>query len=163
MTTDRNPKETPMPHKRQTEENQEVCGGGVETDVHYLINLTTGTWNAQSDNSPLALRAAVIYHGERHMTLSLHTPLTFINSPLRDTHENTNTQRFMTLKRRHSISHDTGTFHNLIFQAPFGRPRLLSPAPSIKSLWRVSVVRKDNFKMSRIQLIQFSRPPVCHY
>lgn len=163
-----------MPYKRQTEKKMGMGrsngrGEGLETDVHHLINLTPAAWNPQSDSSPLMLRAGVIYHGERQMTLSLYTPLTFINSPFkRHTHTETQAHRDLwlhgkTLKRRHSVSHDTGAFNNLIFQAQLGRPRLLSPTPSIKSLWRVSVVRKDNFKMSRIQLIQFSRPPACHF
>lgn len=150
--------------------------GGLETKVHYLINLTAAAWNAQSDGSLLMLRAGVIYHGERRLTLSLSTPLTFINSPWKDSptllathtpHTQTRTHEDLwlngkTLKRRQSINHDTGAFNNLIFQAQLGPPRLVRPTPSIKRLWRVSVVWKDNFKMSGIQLIQFSRPPVCH-
>lgn len=151
--------------------------GGSETKVHYLINLTAAAWNAQSDGSLLMQRAGVIYHGERRLTLSLSTPLTFINSPLKDSltllgththhiHKHVHTKDLRlngkTLKRRQSINRDTGAFNNLIFQAQLGPPRLVSPTPSIKRLWRVSVVWKDNFKMSGIRLIQFSGPPVCH-
>lgn len=138
--------------------------GGLETKVHYLINLTAGAWNAQSDSSLLMLRAGVIYHGERRLTLSLSTPLTFINSPLKDsptllvTHTQTPAHQDLwlnvkTLNRRQSINRDTGALNNLIFQAQLGPPHLVSPTPSIKRLWQVSVVWKDNFKMSRIQLI----------
>lgn len=76
--------------------------GGQETRVHYLINLTAAVW--ESDGLLLMLRAGAIYHGERRLTLCLSTPLTFINSPLKNsptllvTHTQTHKHpaRFMT-------------------------------------------------------------------
>lgn len=57
---------------RNEEEKLQLEGGGAQTKGHYLINLTTAVWNAQSDSLPLMLRAGVIYHGERRLTLSPH-------------------------------------------------------------------------------------------
>lgn len=79
--------------KDKLKKNQEVAlrrrnrsedGGGSETEVHYLINLTAAAWNARSDGSAFMLRAGAIYHHERRLTLPLSTPLTFINGSLKD-------------------------------------------------------------------------------
>lgn len=133
--------ETHRQHGKEMVPRRRLCSkhqsgeGARGRKVHYLINLTAAAWNAQSDGSPLMLRAGVIYHGERRLTLSLSTPLTFINSVLKDsqtllvTHTHTKDLwlKGKTLKRRQSINHDTGAFNNLIFQAQLGPPRLASP------------------------------------